>query len=380
MWVRSYRLPWIGGQISSSAGSLSGRIVEIVISEGSLNVYSDRYAFASGEDATAWGAHRKSRRHAGIGGVFRTTTQFSGLQSRNSLPSSLDQLGFARFTVVSPREMEYAGRIIYPSATHDYVRIPLWFVCLVLVPPSIPAFRRFMRTVFSARCPRCCGVVKRSAKCMTCGAPAEGRGSGLRSRLAFSGCLLLGLAIFAVWAWSWVEVDMFQRGWRSDWAARVVRMDLAQGDVFFSFRNYSAGIHDAFANTTLSDLAQMPFFYSMPDVAGFHRMPSFAGFGFVQMGWEVANHTEFHVNETKVQMPLLFLALAAVAYPARKILKAWNWRRIYGVIPDGTCTRCGYDLTGNTSGVCPECGKTVAAKKPASVGVAKDSPAPSVHP
>jgi len=27
--------------------------------------------------------------------------------------------------------------------------------------------------------------------------------------------------------------------------------------------------------------------------------------------------------------------------------------------PPGHCTACGYDLTGNTSGVCPECGKTV---------------------
>ncbi len=27
----------------------------------------------------------------------------------------------------------------------------------------------------------------------------------------------------------------------------------------------------------------------------------------------------------------------------------------------GHCERCGYDLTGNTSGVCPECGSTVAS-------------------
>ena len=28
----------------------------------------------------------------------------------------------------------------------------------------------------------------------------------------------------------------------------------------------------------------------------------------------------------------------------------------------GRCARCGYDLTGNTSGICPECGTTVSQK------------------
>jgi rubrerythrin len=28
---------------------------------------------------------------------------------------------------------------------------------------------------------------------------------------------------------------------------------------------------------------------------------------------------------------------------------------------DGQCRKCGYDLTGNVSGVCPECGEAVVA-------------------
>jgi hypothetical protein len=31
----------------------------------------------------------------------------------------------------------------------------------------------------------------------------------------------------------------------------------------------------------------------------------------------------------------------------------------------GCCRKCGYDLTGNVSGVCPECGRAVAAQRPA---------------
>lgn len=51
-----------------------------------------------------------------------------------------------------------------------------------------------------------------------------------------------------------------------------------------------------------------------------------------------------------VRAPLLYptLLLAGVAW--------WTYR--YEVKP-GHC-RCGYDLTGNTSGVCPECGAVVA--------------------
>jgi hypothetical protein len=39
-----------------------------------------------------------------------------------------------------------------------------------------------------------------------------------------------------------------------------------------------------------------------------------------------------------------------------------KWRKCYDRdkrIAKGQCTSCGYDLTGNTSGVCPECGTPV---------------------
>ncbi len=34
----------------------------------------------------------------------------------------------------------------------------------------------------------------------------------------------------------------------------------------------------------------------------------------------------------------------------------WSWLRNRRRIPPGHCRVCGYDLTGNVSGVCPECG------------------------
>ena len=34
----------------------------------------------------------------------------------------------------------------------------------------------------------------------------------------------------------------------------------------------------------------------------------------------------------------------------------WLWKSSFRRIPPGYCNECGYDLTGNTSGVCSECG------------------------
>ena len=40
-------------------------------------------------------------------------------------------------------------------------------------------------------------------------------------------------------------------------------------------------------------------------------------------------------------------------YIRRASIRHRRWR-------DGLCVHCGYDLTGNESGVCPECGTTTA--------------------
>jgi hypothetical protein len=64
---------------------------------------------------------------------------------------------------------------------------------------------------------------------------------------------------------------------------------------------------------------------------------------------------ELHKTCGAVSLPLwiptvLFAALAA-----------WHWRRTRPV-PPGHCPRCGYDLTGNVSGRCPECGEAAGVK------------------
>jgi hypothetical protein len=60
-------------------------------------------------------------------------------------------------------------------------------------------------------------------------------------------------------------------------------------------------------------------------------------------------------------IPLWLLSAAFAAYPLISMTREYLMRRRAG----GThlaCTRCEYDLTGNTSGVCPECGMPVSAE------------------
>ena len=58
-----------------------------------------------------------------------------------------------------------------------------------------------------------------------------------------------------------------------------------------------------------------------------------------------------------LSVPLWFLFLLFGAYPAYAFLRGpvlRNWRRKRGL-----CTGCSYNLTGNESGVCPECGTKI---------------------
>ncbi len=54
---------------------------------------------------------------------------------------------------------------------------------------------------------------------------------------------------------------------------------------------------------------------------------------------------------------LLFAAYPTLAFICGPLRRWRRWRRR----PTGSCVKCGYDLTGNESGVCPECGTEVEA-------------------
>lgn len=66
-----------------------------------------------------------------------------------------------------------------------------------------------------------------------------------------------------------------------------------------------------------------------------------------------STHARMAIESHGVTLPLWLplLLVGVIAFAA--------WRRSRGHAP-GCCRMCGYDLTGNISGVCPECGAPVA--------------------
>jgi hypothetical protein len=62
-------------------------------------------------------------------------------------------------------------------------------------------------------------------------------------------------------------------------------------------------------------------------------------------------------------IPLWSALTITAAYPLYRVLRR---RRA----PSGHCQTCGYNLTGNVSGICPECGTPITPDKDAPVGIA----------
>ena len=65
-------------------------------------------------------------------------------------------------------------------------------------------------------------------------------------------------------------------------------------------------------------------------------------------------------NVVSVVLPMWLVFTLFAAYPTvafiRGPLRRWRRRR------EGSCVKCGYDLTGNVTGVCPECGTEIVSR------------------
>jgi hypothetical protein len=74
-----------------------------------------------------------------------------------------------------------------------------------------------------------------------------------------------------------------------------------------------------------------------------------------QWGCRFRRYSAFDLGNRDVQVIVpLWMPFLIVAIPT-----AYLWWRDRRQIPAGHCRKCGYNLTGNVSGVCPECGEPV---------------------
>jgi hypothetical protein len=83
-------------------------------------------------------------------------------------------------------------------------------------------------------------------------------------------------------------------------------------------------------------------------------------YSYERLTYQCSNGSKRTVNDaraTSLQAPFWLLGTVLLLYPAWA-LTARTFRRLYRR-KTGRCLGCGYDLTGNVSGVCPECGTPV---------------------
>ena len=78
------------------------------------------------------------------------------------------------------------------------------------------------------------------------------------------------------------------------------------------------------------------------------------GRGTIELHGFTAATTTSHIQVATVRAPAWLLALLLMTYPACDFIRGPLRRRRRR--RRGFCLKCGYDLTGNESGVCPECG------------------------
>lgn len=79
------------------------------------------------------------------------------------------------------------------------------------------------------------------------------------------------------------------------------------------------------------------------------------GFALYTFRWRGVTAGARQVTAESVEIPYWFVATVFFSLPAYKLRFHRRGRRI----ASGLCTACGYNLTGNMSGICPECGTPV---------------------
>jgi len=170
------------------------------------------------------------------------------------------------------------------------------------------------------------------------------------------------------------------RVWRvGKWAGLVSTLLVAGAwvsSVAYSI-GFSAGPHNAnYAVLRAGDLNvvyhpvdEASFFNGWTSVAGWHvealEQPNFfhrlgyreRGAVWPQFTRSYYSHPRARVHTTYVIIPL-WIVFVVVVIPT-----AYCWLHEWRRIPAGHCGRCGYDLTKNESGVCPECGREIESQK-----------------
>ena len=177
--------------------------------------------------------------------------------------------------------------------------------------------------------------------------------------------LLLCVAVCVLW----VRSHYYPESWAFEGGRRYTVVSL-RGTMMLEVRSHSAAPYAGPAPGPLPSpaekalpVASPPRWDHRPLTVG-QWVPAESRFGFgtaATISWTTENAggaRRYHIARSSLfAFPYWAPAVALSLLPAAWLLRALAARRRRG--PGRHCAHCGYDLTGNVSGVCPECGNAV---------------------
>jgi len=178
--------------------------------------------------------------------------------------------------------------------------------------------------------------------------------------------LLLSVAAVALWVRSYAAEDVGGVSYHWDYLSAAS----SRGEIGCELgRMYDGGPADLYTPQLTIGYRRVPArnvsegdYIHIAEAGGRFKLPhchDFLGFR-----WHPRGNRDWEYQERGMAVPWWFVALLFGTLPARAARRMVLRRHRQSA---GHCRSCGYDLTGNISGVCPECGKAVAHQ----TGVAK---------
>jgi hypothetical protein len=165
------------------------------------------------------------------------------------------------------------------------------------------------------------------------------RGEDMSSRRSAKRWKVVGsvLALLIVLSWAASLWCMFDAGWK----------------IYLALQDGQIGLWDAY----IPKGQKSTFFVHVeiydPSVGSWDFWDDPRSYGFTRP----KGYFDLGIGDKRIVRIPLWMPLIVTLIPTAFLF--WRDRRI----PPGQCLKCRYDLTGNTSGVCPECGNPLADKQ-----------------
>jgi hypothetical protein len=168
--------------------------------------------------------------------------------------------------------------------------------------------------------------------------------------------------------WSQFElVGVVRDGWSGTqrYQAKSISVSAAKGNFYFSFDGwgYDFAHSDSITDLSISETMyrkmnpgeiRLVHRHSYP-TAGYSLLPDH---GFSRYSHSTGTPGEWEWD-TEMSLPAWLAITTLAALPVTWAVLAWGAHRRRRRADSGLCIACGYDLHGNLSGVCPECGTPI---------------------